>query len=152
MTVRHFTRSISTWNDEAGQHDLHGFVRPVTGFASYDDHSDRRSTFRAKHLDDFADDAKDFAGPCRPHPFQLRAGTDKTACDRQSLYDEASHREHCHLPATGDESAEETVGGTLFVEMEGLRIEIGGEALDRLGFDPERSALEGPTDLKILEK
>jgi len=56
------------------------------------------------------------------------------------------------MPARGGEASEQRLAPCFFVEVEALRIELGGELLDGLGGEGDRPQFASLADRDVLEK
>src|SRR4051795_2195123 len=91
------------------------------------------------------------AGPYRLEPGQLAADAENAAGRPELAGDAELHRQRRSVPAARRKTAKHRPVGGGLVEMEGLRIELGGETLDRVGIDAQRRRRESLADGEILE-
>src|SRR5678815_3952840 len=115
--------------------------------------ADVRARFRRAHLEDLAFDAQLVARPHRQRPAELvEPGADDAAGGPQVARHQQLHGHGGGVPAARRETAEYRALRGCVVQVERLRVELGGEALDPLGVDAQApGAAEFLTDREILE-
>src|SRR5438270_12083672 len=111
-----------------------------------------RAAVRPPHLEHLGLHVQLVARPDRPPPLQLvRAPADDAAGGAEAALDEKTHGKRGGMPSARRQAAEERVAGSGFVEMERLRIELGGEGLDRGCVQPKRFRHELLSGSEFLE-
>jgi hypothetical protein len=92
------------------------------------------------------------SGPHGSRPFQFVApGSDDASRRPELAVIEKPHGEGGGMPAASGESVEDGVLRSIFVEMEGLGIEFGGEGFYPIGIDPQSAGAECLACGQILE-
>jgi len=92
------------------------------------------------------------AGPHGLRPAELvEARADDPARGLQLAFDQQPHGHRGGVPAARRQAPEYRAARGLFVEMEGLRIEFGGESFDPFLLDPQASGAEGLALREVLE-
>ena len=86
----------------------------------------------------------------RPAEF-VEAGSHDAASGLEFALNQQSHGERSRVPAARRQAAEYAVTGGFLIEMKGLRIELGGKALDPIGVDADATGTVGLADGKVLE-
>jgi len=91
----------------------------------------------------------------RPHgarPTELIESRANDAAGRLDLaFDQKPHGEGSRMPAACREAAEDRIPRRVFVEMERLWIEFGGESLDLLRVDLQLARTEGLPNREVFE-
>ena len=103
------------------------------------------------HLEHFAFDGQNVAGARWFRPGDFPAAADYASREGRGLADEQFHGDGRDMPAARRQAAEKRVLRRLFVEMEGLRIELFRESLDLLGFDAMGTGGEAPPGRDVVE-
>src|SRR2546427_767193 len=111
-----------------------------------------RAGFRGPHLENFALEVELIPGPHGARPAEL---VEPRADDSGSRFELALHQEpHGHrrgVPAARRQPPEYRAARGPFVEMEGLRVEFGGEGLDPFLFDAQTPGPEGLPHREVFE-
>jgi len=99
---------------------------------------------------------RDFDGRTRAHRVRptefVEAGADDAASRFELAVDQEPHGERRCVPAARRQAAEYAIAGGVLVEMERLRIELGGKALDTIAIDAGATRTVGLANGKVLEK
>src|SRR5439155_21414354 len=100
----------------------------------------------------FALDVELISGPNRPRPAELvEARADDSARRLQLTLHQEPHGHRRAMPAARRQPPEYRAARSLFVEMEGLWVEFGGEGLDSFFFDAQASGAEGLPYREVFE-
>src|SRR3979490_701922 len=81
----------------------------------------------------------------------VEAGADDAAGGLQLALDQQPHGERGGMPAARRQAAEDRATRRRLVQIEGVRLEFGGETLDPLLLDPQPPGAEGLSYGKVLE-
>src|SRR5262249_24704153 len=73
------------------------------------------------------------------------------AVGKRYAIDQHAHGHRRGVPAARRQALEQRILGRFLVEVEGLRVVVGGEALDLRGVERPRSAGESLPDVEIFE-
>src|SRR5207253_848277 len=112
-----------------------------------------RPRLQQPQLDHLTLDAQLILGPYGSWPAELvEAEAEDAAGGLEFAVDQESHADCCRVPAAGGQSAEDRLACGLLVEMEGLRIKLGGEPLAALGVDPQPPGAEGLPHAKVFKE
>src|SRR5439155_2696410 len=139
-------------DDEITDRDLYRLTVLILRRRPHLDLSLRRTGLRRPYLENFALQVQLIPGPYRPRPAEL---VEPRADDPARGFELALHQEphgHCGgVPAARRQPPEYRAARGLFVEMEGLRVEFGGEGLDPFLVDAQASGAEGLSDCEVFE-
>src|SRR5829696_6873442 len=99
---------------------------------------------RQSHFQHFALEAKFVSRTNRTRPAEfIESRADDAARRLELASDQEPHCHGCGVPAASRQSAEHRLLRGLLVEMEGMRIEVGGEPLDLFLVDHKAPGAEG---------
>src|SRR6266571_1924895 len=137
---------------EIADGDLHRLAVLILRRRPHLDQSLLRTGLRGPHFENFALDVELIPGPHGPRPAELvEARADDSASGLQLALHQEPHG-HCRgVPAARRQASEYRTARGLFVEMEGLRVEFGGESLDPRFFDTQTPGAEGLPYREVLE-
>jgi len=140
LHIRQLRTRRSSRHHQIPNIDLHRLVILIQRRRAHLDHALLGPRPGWAHLEHLDREMQLVARPDRLRPAELvEPGTDDPGCRLKLALDEQPHRERSRVPAARREAAEERIARRLLVEMERLRIELGGKALDPLGIDAQAS-------------
>src|SRR5262249_23250019 len=132
--------------------DLNRLVVLIERRRSHLDQSLMRTRPRRPYLEDLGLDAEIITGPHGSCPAEfVEARADDAASGPEVALDQQPHRDGGGVPAAGSQSAEYRVARGFLVEMERLRVELGGERLDSLLVDLQPTGAERLPDGEVFE-
>src|SRR5215471_11745294 len=141
------------WHNQARHQHLHSLAVLIERGGSDLDQPLLGTRLRWAHLDNLALDPQFITRAHRVRPTEfVEASADDATSGFELALDQEPHGERRRVPAARRQAAEYAVAGGVLVEMERLRIELGGKALDPIAVDAGATRTVGLANGKVLEK
>src|ERR1043166_8964390 len=142
----------SARHDEVADGHLHRLAPLVAGCGAYLDHALIGTRLRRPHLEHLDVEVELVAGAHRQRPAELvEARADDAARRLELAFDQEPHGHRRGMPAARRQAAENRAARRIGVEVEGLRVEFGGEALDARLVDAQPTGAVALAGGQVLE-